>query len=172
MRIFKKSTTRLRNLSTLLEVGGVSGGFLGVWLAAEPISGVVAVAGGVAISQLVKRAADDREKRDNDKNIRITADAIDAIKILQAQSMREILTIKSSLNFIVLSLAALVIAYSLRSIPLLEWQTYVIGAVAILFLFYVAPWWRGLNNSVDNEEPDLIARDQHSPEKTVPPKRK
>lgn len=169
MRSFKRSAKRLRDISTVSEVSGVSFGFLSVWLAAEPITGVVAVAGGIAISHLVKRAADDREKRDSDLNMRIANDAIEAF---QAQLMREVQSIKGSLNFIVLALAALVIAYSLRSVSLLEWQTYLIGGIAILFFLYLAPGWRGANNSVHDEASDVIDRIQNPPAKTVEQKKK
>lgn len=168
MRSFKKSAKRLRDISTLSEVGGVSLGFLSVWLAAEPITGTVAVAGGIAISHLVRRAAEDREKRGADQDMRIANDATEAF---QAHLMREIQSIKSSLNYVVLALAALVIAYSLRSVSFLDWQTYLIGFTAILAFFYLAPGWREPDSVVGNEDSSLTIRDHKSPDHTVQPKR-
>ncbi|HIO31835.1 hypothetical protein [Marinobacter salarius] len=169
MHSFRKSAKRLRSISALSEIGGISGGFLTVWLAAEPITGTVAVAGGIAISQLVKRIAEDREKRGNDQNMRISNDAQETF---QAELMGEIQSVKNSLNYIVLSLAALVIAYSLRSISFSEWQSYLIGSIAVILFFYLFPAWRGNNNSIENKESDIIKGGQHSQDKKIEKKRK
>jgi len=123
----KKQVKLMRGISSLADIGAIGGGFISIWMVAEPVTGITAAAVIVAVSRLVKRGADDREKRMG-VEIQETGDY---------RLLREIESIKSTVNLILVILLVSVVAYCLRSFSLVEWFKYILIAVVFMFLIIV-----------------------------------
>ena len=117
----------MRGISSVADIGAIGGGFLSIWMAAEPVTGIAAFIVMIAVSRLVKRGADDREKRI----------ATEMQETGDSRLLREIESIKNTVNFILVILIVSILAYFLRSFSLVDWIKYIFIAMVFLFLIIV-----------------------------------
>lgn len=114
----------MRAISSVADIGSIGGSFMSIWMAAEPFTGIAVAAAIIAVSRLVKGSADYREKR-IDAEIRESG---------ENRLLREIESIKSTVNLILVIFLASILAYCMRSFSLEDLIKYIIIATVVIFM--------------------------------------
>lgn len=124
-----KNIGLLRKIGAITNITSVSGTFLAAWLTTEPLSGGIVALGGVAISELLKRRAEEKENE-----IAQSQNDLYALAILH-----EIQSIRSTISLLLLLGVAFFLAYLVKT-AVVDGIFIVIGIIAALIISWEVFW--------------------------------